>query len=565
MTMSPARQGFRDLIDRGDVVSLLTGGALLTLVINIAGLTAPLFFTQIYDRVLVTGSLPTLAVLVAVAVLIIIIGAMFEQVRSVVFTRLGASVYVDLEPHVFRASQNAAVSGRGGRKGAGLDDLETVRGAIAGPLPGAALDALFAPLYLVVLYMLHEWIGHFALFLLVIVGLISLLTQWSIADAVRKAADDSRAATGIAESHLRAAEAATAMGYADKAMARWAQRNRSAVGLHVAASARAGGLTALARGFRSSGQILIIALAAFLALNNGVSGGAIIASSIILARLLAPMDVLLGSWRQVSAARIAAGRLGDLLGRPAQRSGVDVRRPSGKLEVQDLIATTEDQHPILKGVSFQAQAGEAIAVIGPTGSGKSTLLRCVLGVWPTASGIVRLDGLPLMEANREQVGKWLGFQPQNTDLAPGTIAENISRFDPSDEEAIRAAARAAGAETLISGFAKGYDTDVGELGDALSAGQRRRIALARAMYGQPSFVCLDEPEAHLDRDGEIALAHALGQMKQAGTTVLLAVHKPSLLAHVDKVLVLNEGRIVRFCPAKEIMAEMQGAERRTGT
>lgn len=560
------KSGLIGLVERGDVMSLAVGGALLTLVVNLAGLTAPLYFTQIYDRVLVTGSVPTLLVLAGLAVLIILLGAMFDQMRTVFFTRMGVSVYVDLEPHVFRASQRAAAEGRPGRKGAALDDLESVRSAIAGPLPGAALDALFVPLYLVVLYMVHEWIGHLALFLLALVGVVSLITQWSISSAVRSAADNAREASSVAESHLRAAEAATAMGYGARAMEQWAQRNRRAVGSQVVASARAGGLTAMARGLRSAGQIIVISLAAYLALGNSVSGGAIIASSIIFARLLAPIDMLLGSWRQIAGAKIAAARLKDLVGSVEIGPQIETAAPVGPLRVDDVRAYGANQQPILRGVSFKVEPGEAVAVIGPTGAGKSTLLRSVLGVWPFASGAVRLGDVPLMEADRERVGRWLGFQPQNIDLAPGTIAENISRFDPSDAEAIREAARAAGAETMIASLPKGYDTEVGEQGDALSAGQRRRVALARALYGWPALVCLDEPEANLDRDGEIALGHALQQMKARGTTVLVATHKPSVLAHVDKVLVLSEGRVSRFGPAAEIVEELGvGSVRRSAT
>ncbi len=543
-----------DLIDRGELASLIVKGGLLTLVVNAASLVSPLFFTQIYDRVLVTGNLSTLAVLAVGAICIILTGAMFEQIRSVVFTRLGASLYIDLEPHVYRASEASALRSGVGRRSLPLDDLETVRSGIAGPLPGAFLDFIFAPFYLAVLYLIHSWIGHFALGVLVVVGFLSFITQWMISGSQQKSSDVARGASSFAESHLRAAEATTAMGYGNRVRDRWAEQNRSAVRTQIVSASNAGGMTALVRGVRSSGQTLIIAIAALLALQNGVSGGAIIASSIILARLLSPLDTLLGSWRQVAGVRIAAKRLGELLQDQQAASGAMIAKPQGRLEVDGLYASANEGQPLLRGISFSVEPGEIIAIVGPTGAGKSTLLRAILGVWPSTSGGVRLDGTPLLTADREQIGPHIGFLPQNGDLAPGTIADNISRFDPSNAEAIVAAARAAGAEPLIASLANGYETEVGDLGAALSAGQRRRIALARAMYGCPSLVCLDEPEANLDRDGEMALAHALSELKAAGSSVLIAAHKPSILQHTDKVLIMKDGRLVQFGPTDEVIA-----------
>ena len=544
------------LIDRADVLRLIGRGCVLTLLVNMTSLVSPLFFTQVYDRVLTTGSVATLLVIAGAALLIIGLGAAFDQVRSVVFTRLGTSVYVDLEPHVFRASLHAALGGGQGRRSAALDDLESVRTGLSGPLPGAALDALFAPFFVLVLYLMHPWLGHFALALLVLMGIVSFLTQWAISSGQQVSAEASRAAASLAESHLRSSEAAAAMGYAARAQTRWASENRQAVSAQIRSAARAGGLTATARGLRQSGQILMISLAAFLTLGNAVSGGAIIAASILLGRVLQPLDILIGSWRQVSHAVIASKRLRGVLTKTKAGPPVLAPRPAGRLSVDNLFASTGKGSPILRGVSFALEPGEIVAVIGPTGAGKSTLLRCVLGVWPWMTGMVRLDGAPITAETHERIGQWLGFLPQNADLAPGTIAENISRFGDADPEAIQAAARAAGAETLIASLPMAYDTDVGEGGSDLSAGQRRRIALARAMFGQPSLICLDEPEAHLDRNGEIALVHALQQSKAAGASVLIAAHRPAIVAQADKVLVLKDGRIAEFGDTSEIMPKL---------
>ncbi len=553
------------LINRGIVLRLVGGGALLTFVINAIGLVSPLFFTQVYNRVLTTGSMPTLAVLVAAALLAIAIGGSFEQWRSVTFTRLGARIYVDLEMAVFRASHAAAVAGEHGRRSRPLDDLEMVRATVSGPLPGSLLDLVFAPLLLATLYMMNVWLGHFALFVLVLMVIVTTVTQWVIAGALRRSAEASQKAGGLAESHLRSAEAAAAMGYEHTARERWATQNREAVRAQIRSAAQASGLTAFGRSVRSGAQIMVTAIAAALAVSGQMSPGAIIAASIIVGRLIAPIDALLGGWRQVAQARLAAGRLRDLLSRPLPVEGAIVARPQGRLMVDNLTARSADGVPILRGLSFVVEPGESVAVLGPTGSGKSSLLRCLMGVWPHMNGVIRLDAAPLMDMDRRAIGQYLGFLPQTSDLAPGTIAENIARFGNGTLEEVQAAATMAGADAMIASLPRGYDTEVGEVGVHLSAGQRRRIALARALFGKPSLVCLDEPEANLDRDGEAALAQALQHLKAAQCTVLIAAHRPSVVAHVDKVMVIREGRIVEFGTGAEVLPALSaGNIRRVG-
>jgi PrtD family type I secretion system ABC transporter len=550
---SNSHSGIWELVDRSTILRLGYGGILLTLVINAVSLVSPLFFNQVYDRVLSTGSVPTLVALAAAALVAIGIGAAFEQWRTVTFTRLGANVYVDLEQRVFRASHATALEGAQGRRSQPLDDLEAVRTTLSGPLPGALLDLVFAPFLLAMLYLMNMWLGHFALVTLALMAALTTLTQWTIAGSIKRSTEAAQAAASLAESHLRSAEAAQAMGYSGRALDRWAKTNREAVKAQIVAIAQAGGLTATGRAVRSGAGIIAIAIAASLALSGNISAGSIIAASIILSRLLAPVDALLGGWRQLAHAKLAAARLRHLLARPEPKTLLTSSKPSGRIVVDGLVAASPDGSTILRGISFTMEPGETVAILGPTGAGKSTLLRCLMGVWPRTSGIARLDGAPLNEIDRGRMGQWLGFLPQTSDLAPGTIAENISRFGPADEAAVEAAARAAGAEALIASLPRGYATDVGEVGALLSAGQRRRIALARALFGSPSFVCLDEPEANLDRDGEIALAGALQRLKAAGASVLIAAHRPSIIAHVDKIMVLKDGRIAQFGPAADVL------------
>lgn len=540
-------------MDRGALLRLLGVGIGVSLVLNLTALVTPLFFTQVYDRVLTTGSADTLIVLTVVAMVVIGLGAAFEIVRGSALLEAGAALYAELEARVYEASHQRALAGAQGRRGQAFDDLESLRALLSGPLPAAALDLLFAPLFLTVLFLIHFYVGLFALGVLIVMTLITVFTQWAIAASMRTAQESQLIASNLAESQLRASEAVAAMGFVQAARQRWAIRSRDAVRDQVRSAVRAGGLTASARAVRSGAQIAVIAIAAGLALMGAVSAGAIIACSIILGRLLTPIDQLLGGWRQLAQAHHAAGRLVAALPSAAPPPESDSPPLRGRLVMDTVTAAAPPAIPILRGVSLSVEPGEIVALIGAVGAGKSTVLRCALGIWPQSTGSVRLDGVPLKHAHRDQVGRFLGFLPQNAELIPGTVAENVRRFGPPDDALVLAAIEQAGARELISSLPQGFDTDVGEGGAALSAGQRRRVALARALYGAPVLVCLDEPEAHLDRDGELALAAALNGLRARGAAVLIAAHRPSVVALADRIAVLKDGRIVQIGPTAEIL------------
>lgn len=545
-------RGFAGLIDRPKATAVARRAILLSLGVNALGLVSPVFFTQVYDRVLATGNLATLAVLTLIALLAIALGATFEQQRFNAFAHLGAQIYLNLEQPVFRAAHMAALNGQTGRRSLAIDDLETVRSTLSGSLPGAVLDLLFAPFLILMLALLNPWLGIFALIAMVLMIGLTALTHWTIADATSRSQAATQATSNIAESHMRSAESAAAMGYIGVTLRLWAQSSRTAVSEQIRAAADAGGHLAATRAIRSGAQILIIAIAAHLALNGDMSAGAIIAASIILMKLIGPLDVILAAWRQVAHTKLAVERLDAILSAARSLKRARHARPRGRLSVDSLFAASPSGGPILRGVTFSVAPGEMLAVLGPTGAGKSTLLRCIMGVWPKTSGTVRLDGIPLGAADYDSVGKWLGFLPQNAELAPGTVRDNIARFTQCSHDEVVAAARAAGADQLIATFPDGYNADVGEVGATLSAGQRRRIALARALFGEPSLICLDEPEAHLDRDGELALVSSLDRAKARGAIVVIAAHKPAAVANADKILVLKDGRIAHFGPAKEV-------------
>jgi PrtD family type I secretion system ABC transporter len=540
-------------IDRGDLIRHARDGLAVAVALNLTALISPIFFMQVYDRVLTTGSMDTLVVLTLLAFLAVALGAAFEQVRAVSFLKAGATFYLDLEKQVYDACHRRALAGAQGRRAQPFDDLEAIRATLSSPLPGAVLDLMFAPLFLAVLFFMNFWLGIFAAAVLLCMGIVSALTQWAIAGAIRQAHEAQIRAANTVESQLRAAEAVSAMGFLQPALDRWSGPSRAAVSEQIRSAAIAGGLTAAARGLRSGSQILMVAIAAGLALQAGVSAGAVIASSILLTRLIAPVDQILGSWRQVAQASLAGQRLSDLLTEISPAGDHPAPAPNGALEVEALSAGSPQGAAILRGVGFVAQQGEILAIIGPVGSGKSTLLRCALGIWPYATGSVRLGGVPLMETERDRIGPYLGFLPQNPDLLPGTVSENIRRFGPPDPQGVAEAAAAVGAADLIARLPGGYDADVGEAGASLSAGQRRRIALARAFYGQPALVVLDEPEAHLDRDGEVALIAALRGLKARGAIVILAAHRPALAAIADRVMILKDGRVAQYGPACEVL------------
>lgn len=552
---------FRALMERIDGAAFWAQartGLWISLFLNLTALASPIYLNEIYSRVLSSGSGETLLVLTVLCVIVLIMGAAFEQQRATAFLHASAGLYADLEPHVYAASHAKSLAGAQGRRGQAFDDLETVRATLGGPTPGAFFDLCFAPLFLAALFTIHFAIGLFALCTMALMGLVALMTQWASDASMRRSYDAQVAAGNLAEGQLRGAEAASAMGFVSAARARWAQSNRKAVAEHIAAAAQAGGLSAAARGIRGGTQTLIIGLAALLALNGAVAGGGIIAASIILSRLLAPIDQILGGWRQLAQARVAARRLSALLSSAPTETRTAAPTPRGRLIAEGVSATTPSHAVILRGVSLTLEPGEVLGLVGPVGSGKSTLLRCLLGVWPYASGSVRLDGIPLALADRDQIGPHLGFLPQNADLFPGTIAENIRRFGPPDEAKLLDAATVTGARDMIARLPRGFDTDAGEAGQLLSAGQRRRIALARAVYGWPVLVALDEPEAHLDSDGEAGLARTILALKERGACVVIAAHRPSVMTAADKLMILHDGRVTDFGRADQILPKITG-------
>lgn len=535
-----------------------------SLAVNLLSLVVPLYFTQVYDRVLSSRSGATLLAVTIVTLVVIGLLSAFDLLRNLIFTRASATFYAELEARVFTACRSFALAGGSGRRARPLDDLETVRGFLASSTPGALFDILFVPLFVLVLFFIHEAIGALTVGLVVVLIVLALLNRRAMANSTDRSVTEFRKAGDLAEAHLRAIEPAIAMGFAGRAETRAALANREAIVAQMSGAATTGSITSIIKGVRQASQILIIALAAWLALEGSVSMGAIIAASILFSKALAPVDQVVGSWRVLFQTRGAWARLREMLARvPERAAAMQLPAPKGAIAAEGIVAAAPGgDKAILKGISFNLAAGESLGIIGPSGSGKSTLARVLLGVWPAAQGFARLDGADVSRLDLDQVGRHIGYVPQVPELLPGTIAENIRRFGPDDSHAVVEAAVRAGAHEMILLQPQGYDTVVGGPGFALSGGQRQRISLARALYGRPSLVVLDEPDAGLDREGEIALAQAISSLHHEGVTVIVIAHRQGMVTHLDKILVLADGRQLRFGSVSEILPQIVPAAAR---
>jgi ATP-binding cassette subfamily C protein EexD len=510
----------------------------------------------IYDRVMTSRSEATLAILTFATVLLLALLAVFDMFRNIVFARASATFYAELEARVYAGCRKWALSGGSVRRVRPLEDLETVRSFLASAVPGALLDIVFVPLFIAALFVIHSALGVMAGALILLIVLLALRNKRTMARTSENSIELFRKAYDFAEAHWRQVESSVAMGYAARGEQRAAEASRQAIVAQNLAASTTGSITSIIKGARQASHILIIAAAAYLALETKVTMGAIIATSILFARALNPIDQVVGAWRNLFQTRGAWNRLRELLAAaPDAATPMELAPPTGSLGIADVVAaapgTTE---AILKGVSFSLAAGGSMGVIGPSGCGKSTLAKVILGVWPAARGTIRLDGADIVGMNLDRVGAYLGYLPQAVDLLPGTVAENIRRLADDDPSGVIEAAQRAGAHEMILGLPNGYDTFIGKRGFMLSGGQAQRIGLARALYGRPRLVVLDEPDADLDQDGERALAKAISLLREEGTTLIVITHRPGLIHGLDMLLVMQAGQVARFAPMREFIA-----------
>ncbi|MBX5173548.1 type I secretion system permease/ATPase [Rhizobium sp. NZLR1b] len=533
------------------------GVGLTSCFINILALTGSFFMLQVYDRVIPGRSLPTLVGLGIIAAALFVFQGILELIRSMLLVRVGTAVDERFGDRVYGSL--ILLPSRMQMSGDGLQcvrDLDTVRGYLSGQGPTALFDMPWMPFYLFLCFLFHFWIGVTALVgALMLIGL-TMLTEVRSRQPAREAAKLAAERITLAEATKRNSEAVLAMGFGHFIGERWTDLNRRYLENHIASSAVIGGLATASKILRMMLQSGVLAVGALLVIRQEATGGIMIASSILVSRALAPVELAIGQWKSFVAARQSWARLTKLMTlMSSEQREVVLPGPRESLTVENLqIAAPGSRNLILKGVSFKVSAGEAVGVIGPSASGKSTLARAITGLWLPLGGAVRLDQALLAQWDPRELGRHLGYLPQDVSLFDGSIAQNIARFDPgADSEAIIAAARAAGVYDMIVQFSDGFDTKVGEHGSVLSAGQRQRIALARALYGEPFLVVLDEPNSNLDADGESALTKAISGIRARGGIAIVIAHRPSALTAVDQVLVMGNGQMQAFGPKDEVL------------
>jgi ATP-binding cassette subfamily C exporter for protease/lipase len=535
--------------------------ALLSFVSNLLLLTPTLYMLQVYDRVLVSMNVLTLIALSLITLALFIIMAVSDWARSRLLVRAGVEFDRVLGTRVFNASFDSYLAHGSTNPGRAFSDLLHIRQFLTGNGIYALFDAPWAPIYLAVTFLLHPLLGWLAIcFALVQVALAWFGHRGAVAPA-EAAQQASTQAHGYLQGKLRNAEVLQAMGMVGNLMARWLERHRHALARTATSQDKQHRMAALSKFVRYSQQSLTLAAGAILVIRGELSIGAMIASNVLVLRALAPIDQLAGSWRQFITTRAAYRRLEQLLAdHPERDPALGRARPDGEITLRDVVATAPGrQQPILRGIDLQVRPGTVTAVIGPSGSGKSTLARVIVGIWPFTAGEVLLDGRPLSGWNRIELGPHIGYVPQDVELFEGSIAENISRFGELDSDKVIEAARGAALHEMILRLPQGYDTPIGEAGGLLSAGQRQRIALARALYGNPALIVLDEPNANLDDVGEAALASAVQRLKDMGRTVFLITHRPSALAAADQLLLLRDGQVHAFGPRDQVLAQLRQA------
>ncbi|MBU1212641.1 MAG: type I secretion system permease/ATPase [Alphaproteobacteria bacterium] len=533
---------------------------LFSFVINILMLAGPLFMLQVYDRVISSGSLPTLVALTVMTVGVYAIIGLLEIVRSRVIVRVGHQIDGRLGVRIFDAAIRLSAAGSG-KTGSTLRDLDQLRQFVGSPGPLAFFDAPWTPVYLLVIFMAHWMLGLAATLGAAVLFGLAWLSETHARAPLHEAGKTATRSLDIAETGQRNAETIAAMGMGPDYRALWSKANRTALDWQLVAADRLGTMTALSRTLRLLMQSLMLAIGAWLAISGEITAGAIVASTIIFGRALAPVEQAIGHWRPFLKAVESFGRLKELLHKmPPERLRTALPAPTGKLEVKALrVASPATRQLILSGISFHVSPGEMLAVIGPSASGKSTLVRTLTGLWQPLSGTISLDGARLDQWHPEDLGRHVGYLPQSVELFSGSVRQNIARFAPnaSDSEILEAAT-AAHAHELILALPEGYDTELGSFGTYLSGGQRQRIALARALFRNPALVILDEPNANLDRTGDVALSSAINDMRARGQAVILVSHRVQAIGKADSLLLMEKGQQRAFGPREAVMRMIRG-------
>lgn len=539
---------------RGSFVSV----GFFSMFVNVLMLVPPMYMLQVYDRVLSTQSGETLLMLTLLVVFLFLVMGGLELVRSRMLVRVGNRLDTGINTRLYSAMFRRSVVSPGQQSAQPLNDLTSLRQFLTGNGLFAFFDAPWVPVYLAVLFLFHPWLGFFATGAGIVLLILAIANEKATKNLLAEANTEHIQAQNLANSNLRNAEVLHAMGMLPGIMGRWAAKHHEFLAKQSRASDRAGALSNTSKVLRLLAQSMILGLGAWLVLRGDMTPGMMIAGSIIMGRALAPIDQMIGSWKGFVGARGAYGRLNELLTQiPDEQRRMSLPAPEGNVAIEGVAAAPPGvRMATIRGINFAVPSGEHIGIIGPSAAGKSTLARVLLGIWPAQVGHVRLDGAEIGHYNRDELGPYIGYLPQDIELFDGTVSENIARFGEVDAEKVVAAARKAGVHEMILELPNGYDTVISSASGTLSGGQRQRVGLARALYGAPVLVVLDEPNSNLDDAGERALARAILQLKAEGATLFVISHRVSVLRNMDKLLVMKEGQVSLFGPRDQVLAQV---------
>lgn len=530
----------------------LTG---FSFVINMLMLVPSIYMLQIYDRVLTSRNKETLLVITLITLFMFVVLAAMEWVRSQIMIVAGNRMDEMLSGRAFAvAFENALKSGAGNASQV-FQDVTAVRQFLTGHGLFAFLDAPWSPIYLIVIYLLHPALGLLATCAAVILIIFTVVTEYISKKPIEEANVNFRKATMFATANFRNAEVIESMGMLENVRKQWLPKHLAFMKLQSVASERASGINAMTRFVRISAQSMVYAVGAYYVINMDLTAGSMIAGSILMGRALAPVEMITSSWKGFVSARNSYRKLGELFDAfPEEDEKMKLPRPEGTVVAKGVVASPPGANiQILKNISFETKAGELVAVLGPSASGKSSLARVLVGIWQPVIGDVRLGGADVSKWDKGEMGKYIGYLPQDIELLEGTVAQNIARFGELDSDKIVAAAKMAGVHEMILALPDGYETYIGEGGTVLSGGQRQRIALARAVYDDPVLLVLDEPNSNLDEAGEQVLVETLNRLKALNKTIFVITHRTPVLAVADKIMILNSGTVQMYGPKQEIM------------
>lgn len=528
---------------------------LFSMFINVLMLVPPLYMLQLYDRVLTSRSESTLYMLTLIVIVLFVTMGLLEVVRSRVLVKFGNRFANILSNRIFESTFELANKKPEAASSRLMGDFTQLRQFLTGNGLFAFFDAPWIPIYIIVLFLFHPYFGFFAIFAAITLVAITFLNEYTTKEKMDNANTLNRDSMMQLEANIRNAEVINAMGMKTNVRKKWEEKYFGFLNAQNDASNKAGIWSNLSKTLRMFFQSMILGLGAYLAVNMELSAGMMIAGSIIMGRALAPLDLMIATWKGFSGARMSYKRIDQLLKDfPKNKEYMELPAPKGFISVEGVYAKPPASNKYtLENLNFSINKGDILGVIGASAAGKSTLARIILGVWPVQIGTVRIDGADISQWDREHLGKYIGYLPQDIELFSGTISENIARFSEVNSQKVIEAAMKAGVHEMILRLPEGYDTVIGSGAVVLSGGQRQRIGLARAIYDNPVFVVLDEPNSNLDEQGELALLKTVEELKQSGTTVVIITHRPNILKVTNKILIMNSGKIERYASTEEIL------------